>query len=179
MASLKLAAHETEIIGPSNAPAGGVYKGVVLAQQSKLVLDGVELVLNDITLERLGPRTVDLINGATVRIGELAFASIGASVLYRIGPGCMLVMDANLSEPEVVAMTTVEFASGGTGRLRYAPFSNPMWQKSPRVVGHVDGDVLEHINGTMLAVENGRLVVPLPVGKATPAAPGQGSRRPL
>lgn len=159
MASLKLAANQTEIIGHKNAPAGGSYKEVVLGQQSRLVIDAVELVLNDITLERLGPRTIELINGATVRLGELAFASMGASILYRIGADCTLVLDANLSEPEVVALTTIEFASGGSGRLRYAPFFNPLWRESPKIVGATGEDTLEHLNGGRLEIENSRVVL--------------------
>jgi len=173
MASLTLAANQTEIIGSRNAPAGGGFTEVALGQQSRLVIDAVELVLNDMTLARSGPRIVELINGATLRLGALAFASMGASIRYRIGAGCTLVLDANLSEPELLSLTTIEFASAGSGRLRYAPFVNPRWRQAPKVVGCVGADALEHLGGACLEIRDGRLVpAAAPQGLPSGRSPG-------
>jgi len=170
MATLKLAAHQTEIIGRGNAPPEGEFGEVLLGYQSRLLIDAVELSFGAITLERIGSRTVELINGACLRLGALAFASLGAGVLYRIGARCTLEFDANLSEPEAVSHTTIVFVHA-TARLRYLPFANPLWRGSPRIAGSPGPDMLEHMGGGRLEVDNGRLA---DAGDAADAAEAQG-----
>ena len=86
-------------------------------------MDGAEVTFKHITLERLGTRVIELVNGAQLRVGALGFASMGASIVYRIGAGCALTFDASQWDPEVVANTTFDFASQGSGSLKYFPSS--------------------------------------------------------
>jgi len=142
MSALHLAANQTEIVGEKNVPASGIFRDVKLGQRSRLILEGVEVTLDDITLDRIGTRSVELINGAALSLGEVSFASLGASIVYRIGPGCSLTLDANLAEPEIIENTTIEFASDGTGSLKFAPFVNPEWRSLPQLQGWKEGDVV-------------------------------------
>ena len=86
-------------------------------------MDGAEVTFKHITLERLGTRVIELVNGAQLHVGALGFASMGASIVYRIGAGCALTFDASQWDPEVVANTTFDFASQGSGSLKYFPSS--------------------------------------------------------
>jgi len=159
MSALHLAANQTEVIGEKNTPASGVYRDVKLGPHCRLILDGVEVALEDITLERIGTRSVELINGASLTLGEVAFASIGAGIAYRIGPGCSLLLDANRAEPEIIENTTVEFASNGTGTLKFVPFVNPEWRALPDLVGWKEGDVvtLVQMRPERFRIEEGRI----------------------
>ncbi len=141
--TITLAANETASITAKEANASGVYSEVTLGQYSHLIVDGAEVTFKHITLERLGSRIIELRNGAQLHVGALGFASMGASIVYRIGAGCALVFDASQWDPEVVASTTFDFASEGSGTLKYFPFINPEWLDCPNVTGYSEGDVLE------------------------------------
>ena len=94
-----------------------------MGQYTRLIVDGAEVTFKHITLERLGTRVIELVNGAQLHVGALGFASMGASIVYRIGAGCALTFDASQWDPEVVANTTFDFASQGSGSLKYFPSS--------------------------------------------------------
>jgi len=160
MSILQLAAGQTEVVGEANLAASGVYRDVRLGPYSRLVLEGVAARLDGVTLARVGTRSIELLAGASLTVGELFFASIGASIVYRIGPGCTLALDANLAEPEIIENTTIEFASGGTGTLVFAPFANPEWRALPVLAGWQEGDTVELAPSRPgnLRLEGGRLV---------------------
>lgn len=141
--TITLAANETATITAKEANASGAYSEVTLGQYSHLIVDGAEVTFKHITLERLGSRIIELRNGAQLHVGALGFASMGASIVYRIGAGCALVFDASQWDPEVVASTTFDFASQGSGALKYFPFINPEWLDCPNVTGYMEGDILE------------------------------------
>jgi hypothetical protein len=123
--TITLAANETATLTAKEANASGVYSEITLGQYSHLLVDGAEVSFKHITLERLGSRIIELSNGAQLHVGALGFASMGASITYRIGAGCALTFDASQWDPEVVANTTFDFASQGSGTLKYFPFINP------------------------------------------------------
>ncbi|MPT39236.1 MAG: hypothetical protein E2603_12195, partial [Achromobacter sp.] len=137
------------------------YAEITLGQYSHLIVDGAEVAFKHITLERLGSRVIELRNGAQLQVGALGFASMGASIIYRIGTGCALVFDASQWDPEVVANTTFDFASQGSGTLKYFPFINPEWLDCPNVTGYSEGDLLEIAgqgNTQRFQVRDGRIV---------------------
>src|SRR3546814_11318457 len=101
-----------------------------------LSVDGWHVAFKQSTLGRLGSRVSELVNGASLHVGALGFASMGASIVYRIGADCSMVFDASQWDPEVVANTTFEFASHGSGTLKYSPFINPEWLDCPHVTGY-------------------------------------------
>ena len=120
--TITLAANETATI-TEKASLSGIYNEITLGQYTRLIVDGAEVTFKHITLERLGTRVIELVNGAQLHVGALGFASMGASIVYRIGAGCALTFDASQWDPEVVANTTFDFASQGSGSLKYFPSS--------------------------------------------------------
>jgi len=159
--TLALAANASQTVDAATLSPSASYDEVTLGQYAHLVLDGVQVSFKQITLERLGARLVELVNGASLHAGTLGFASMGASITYRIGAHCAMVFDASQWDPEVVANTTFEFASQGSGTLRYFPFINPEWLDCPAVVGYAAGDVLEIAgqgNPPRFQVRDGRIV---------------------
>ena len=161
LSTITLAANETTILTDKEAGASRVYGDITLGQYSHLIVDGVEATFKHVTLERLGSRVIELRNGAQLHVGALGFASMGASIIYRIGTGCVLTYDASQWDPEVVANTTFDFASQGSGTLKYFPFINPEWLDCPNVTGYSDGDQLEiagqgHVQRFL--VRDGRIV---------------------
>ncbi len=79
----------------------------------------------------------------------------------RIGAGCALTFDASQWDPEVVANTTFDFASQGSGTLKYFPFINPEWLDCPNVTGYTEGDMLEIAgqgSAQRFQVRDGRIV---------------------
>ncbi|MGW9066514.1 hypothetical protein ACWGPO_20690 [Achromobacter animicus] len=143
LSTITLAANETATITDKDATASGVYGDVALGQYSHLIVDSAAVTFKHVTLERLGSRVIELRNGAQLHVGALGFASMGASIVYRIGIGCVITYDASQWDPEVVANTTFDFASEGSGTLKYFPFINPQWLDCPHVRGYSDGDQLE------------------------------------
>ena len=121
--TITLAANETATITEKEASLSGIYNEITLGQYTRLIVDGAEVTFKHITLERLGTRVIELVNGAQLHVGALGFASMGASIVYRIGAGCALTFDASQWDPEVVANTTFDFASQGSGSLKYFPSS--------------------------------------------------------
>lgn len=159
--TLALAANALHTVNAENAGPTATYGEITLGQYAHLVLDGIPVAAKLITLERLGTRTIELRNGASLHVGALGFASMGASITYRIGAQCSMVFDASQWDPEVVANTTFEFASQGTGTLKYFPFINPEWLDCPTVTGYVEGDTLEIAgqgNVPRFQVQGGRIV---------------------
>jgi len=159
--TLALAANASQTITCQEAGPATTYDEITLGQYAHLILDGVEASAKQIILERLGTRVIELVNGAHLHVGALGFASMGASIVYRIGAHCSMVFDASQWDPEVVANTTFEFASQGTGKLKYFPFINPEWLDCPAVAGYTAGDTLE-IAGQggvpRFQVQDGRIV---------------------
>ena len=49
-------------------------------------MDGAEVTFKHITLERLGTRVIELVNGAQLHVGALGFASMGASIVIASAP---------------------------------------------------------------------------------------------
>jgi hypothetical protein len=143
LSTILLAANETATLTEKEAAPTGIYGDVTLGQYSHLIVDGAEVTFKHVTLERLGSRIIELRNGAQLHVGALGFASMGASIVYRIGAGCVITYDASQWDPEVVANTTFDFASQGSGTLKYFPFINPEWLDCPNVTGYSDGDLLE------------------------------------
>lgn len=165
--TVTLAANETATITENESGASGAYSEVTLGQYSLLIVDGAEVTFKHITLERLGSRTIELRNGAQLHVGALGFASMGASIIYRIGTGCALTFDASQWDPEVVANTTFDFASQGSGTLKYFPFINPEWLDCPNVTGYTEGDMLEIAgqgNSQRFQVRDGRIVASARLG---------------
>lgn len=159
--TITLAANETATLTEKETGPTGVCSEVTLGQYSHLIVDGAEVDFKRITLERLGSRIIELRNGAQLHVGALGFASMGASIIYRIGTGCALIFDASQWDPEVVANTTFDFASQGSGTLKYFPFINPEWLDCPNVTGYTAGDLLEIAgqSGTQrFQVRDGRIV---------------------
>ncbi|GAB1578289.1 hypothetical protein [Bordetella petrii] len=159
--TLALAAHASQTIDAATLSPSASYDEVTLGQHARLVLDGVQASFKQLILERLGARMVELVNGASLHAGALGFASMGAAITYRIGARCSLVFDASQWDPEVVANTTFEFASQGSGTLRYFPFINPEWLDCPAVMGYAEGDVLEIAgqgNPPRFQLRDGRIV---------------------
>ncbi len=159
--TITLAANETATLTAKEANASGVYSEITLGQYSHLLVDGAEVSFKHITLERLGSRIIELSNGAQLHVGALGFASMGASITYRIGAGCALTFDASQWDPEVVANTTFDFASHGSGTLKYFPFINPEWLDCPNVTGYTEGDMLEIAgqgSAQRFQVRDGRIV---------------------
>lgn len=159
--TITLAASETATISNEDANKTGAYEEIILGQYSHLIVQGAEVTFKHITLERLGTRCIELTDGAQLHVGALAFSSMGASITYRIGPNCSLVFDASQWDPEVVANTTFEFASEGSGSLKYFPFINPQWLDCPIVTGYTEGDLIDIAGqGTSqrFQVRDGRIV---------------------
>lgn len=159
--TITLAANETATLTEKEVGASGVCGEVTLGQYSHLIVMGADVTFKHITLERLGSRIIELRNGAQLHVGALGFASMGASIIYRIGTGCALTFDASQWDPEVVANTTFDFASQGSGTLKYFPFINPEWLDCPNVTGYTDGDMLEIAgqgNTQRFQVRDGRIV---------------------
>ncbi|AYD63624.1 hypothetical protein YH64_001245 [Achromobacter sp. LC458] len=159
--TITLAANEAATITEKEVGHSGTYAEVTLGQYSHLVVDGAEVAFKHITLERLGSRVIELRNGAQLQVGALGFASMGASIVYRIGVGCALTFDASQWDPEVVANTTFDFASQGSGTLKYFPFINPEWLDCPNVTGYSEGDLLEIAgqgSAQRFQVRDGRIV---------------------
>ncbi|KRC76331.1 hypothetical protein D3C87_345250 [compost metagenome] len=159
--TLTLAANETAVITEKDAGASGIFAEITLGQYSHLIVESAEVTFKHITLERLGSRVIELRDGAQLHVGALGFASMGASIIYRIGTGCALTFDASQWDPEVVANTTFDFASQGSGTLKYFPFINPEWLDCPNVTGYSDGDMLEIAgqgNTQRFLVRDGRIV---------------------
>ena len=147
------------------ASLSGIYNEITLGQYTRLIVDGAEVTFKHITLERLGTRVIELVNGAQLHVGALGFASMGASIVYRIGAGCALTFDASQWDPEVVANTTFDFASQGSGSLKYFPFINPEWLDCPNVTGYSEGDLLEIAgqgSAQRFQVRDGRIVANRP-----------------
>ncbi len=158
---LALAANEAQTINDQNISPTMAYGEIRLGQYAHLTLDGVQVSFKHVTLERLGTRVIELVNGASLHVGALGFASMGASIVYRIGAACSMVFDASQWDPEVVANTTFEFASQGSGTLKYFPFINPEWLDCPNVTGYTEGDTLEIAgqgNTPRFQVQDGRIV---------------------
>ena len=150
---------------PKKASLSGIYNEITLGQYTRLIVDGAEVTFKHITLERLGTRVIELVNGAQLHVGALGFASMGASIVYRIGAGCALTFDASQWDPEVVANTTFDFASQGSGSLKYFPFINPEWLDCPNVTGYSEGDLLEIAgqgSAQRFQVRDGRIVANRP-----------------
>lgn len=163
--TITLAANETATITEKEASLSGVYNEITLGQYTRLIVDGAEVTFKHITLERLGTRVIELVNGAQLHVGALGFASMGASIVYRIGAGCALTFDASQWDPEVVANTTFDFASQGSGSLKYFPFINPEWLDCPNVTGYSEGDLLEIAgqgSAQRFQVRDGRIVANRP-----------------
>ncbi|MCD0504782.1 hypothetical protein [Bordetella petrii] len=159
--TLALDANASQTVTSQNVSPTGAYGEVTLGQYAQLVLDGVQVSFKLITLERLGSRSIELVNGASLHVGALGFSSMGASITYRIGAACSMVFDASQWDPEVVANTTFEFASQGSGTLKYFPFINPEWLDCPTVKGYTEGDTLEIAgqgNVPRFQVQDGRIV---------------------
>lgn len=159
--TITLAANETATITEKEASLSGAYNEVTLGQYAHLTVDGAEVTFKHITLERLGSRVIELVNGAQLHVGALGFASMGASIVYRIGAGCALIFDASQWDPEVVANTTFDFVSQGSGTLKYFPFINPEWLDCPNVTGYSTGDMLEIAgqgSAQRFQVRDGRIV---------------------
>jgi hypothetical protein len=163
--TITLAANETATITEKEASLSGIYNEITLGQYTRLIVDGAEVTFKHITLERLGTRVIELVNGAQLHVGALGFASMGASIVYRIGAGCALTFDASQWDPEVVANTTFDFASQGSGSLKYFPFINPEWLDCPNVTGYSEGDLLEIAgqgSAQRFQVRDGRIVANRP-----------------
>jgi len=159
--TLALAANASQTLDSQNVSPTATYGEVTLGQYAHLILDGVPVSFKTITLQRLGSRVIELRNGASLHVGALGFASMGASIVYRIGAQCSMVFDASQWDPEVVANTTFEFASQGSGTLKYFPFINPEWLDCPNVTGYTEGDTLEIAgqgNVPRFQVQDGRIV---------------------
>ena len=82
--TITLAANEAATITEKEASLSGAYNEVTLGQYAHLTVDGAEVTFKHITLERLGSRVIELVNGAQLHVGALGFASMGASIVYRL-----------------------------------------------------------------------------------------------
>ena len=108
--TIALAARETATLTAMDAAASGIYGEVTLGQDSHLIVDGAELAFRRVTLQRLGSRIIELRNGAQLHVCALGLAGAGASIVYRIGAGCVVSYDTSQWDPEVGAHTTFDLA---------------------------------------------------------------------
>lgn len=61
--TITLAANEAATITEKEASLSGAYNEVTLGQYAHLTVDGAEVTFKHITLERLGSRVIELVNG--------------------------------------------------------------------------------------------------------------------
>ena len=149
---------------PKKASLSGIYNEITLGQYTRLIVDGAEVTFKHITLERLGTRVIELVNGAQLHVGALGFASMGASIVYRIGAGCADLRRQPVG-PGGRGQHHLRFRQPGQRLVEVLPLHQSGMARLSNVTGYSEGDLLEIAgqgSAQRFQVRDGRIVANRP-----------------
>ena len=135
-----------------------------MGQYTRLIVDGAEVTFKHITLERLGTRVIELVNGAQLHVGALG-RQHGRQ--HRLSHRRRLRADLRRQPvgPGGRGQHHLRFRQPGQRLVEVLPFINPEWLDCPNVTGYSEGDLLEIAgqgSAQRFQVRDGRIVANRP-----------------